>query len=289
MTMKISISAIVCAVLATAFADQVAAASLSGGYSIGALGIGCSAEGQQGSGSLTESSSGCSDYLASGSFLVSGSGVASYDTLRAAAGAGFSADPKYSHSYGATLASAGGGAGYDDWITIDSPGRTGETVDLDFTTALHGSMTASSSDSSMFGQASASLQVYVNDGYVLVSQGAKSNGDSVFNDFNPGHTQIVLGTPFSVSANLQVEAIVQSTTTNGIYSGDVLAAFANSAGITSFELFETASETPITNWDLASESGEFGFYTVVPVPASGWLFVSGLFGLIGKARGKKAT
>ena len=286
--MKITVSAIVCAVLATAFADQVAAASLSGGYSIGALGIGCRAEGQQGSGSITESSSGCSDYLDSGSFLVSGSGVASYDTLRGAAGAGFSADPKYSHSYGDTLASAGGGASYDDWITIDSPGRTGETVDLDFTTALHGSMSASSSDSSMFGQASASLQVYVNDGYVLVSQGTKSTGDSVFNDFNPGHTQIVLGTAFPVSADLVVSVRLDALTPiDGVYSGDAFANFENSAGITSFEL-KAGDGASITNWNLTSQSGEFGFYNAVPVPASVWLFVSGLLGLVGVARRKKA-
>lgn len=283
--MKISVSAIVCALLATAFADQVAAASLSGGYMIGALGTGCYASGS-GSGSLTESSSGCSTYLDSGSFQVSGSGAATYDTLRATAGVGFSnVDPNASAT---GLGNAQGGARYDDSITIDIPGRTGQSVDLVFTAAMHGSMSASA-DSYSYGQANASLNVYVgNDGYVLVSRNAKSAGVPADNDYNPGRAHIIIGTPFAVSAELKVSASLQSTAANDTYSGNVLAAFGNSAGITSFELFETGGETPITNWNLSSESGAFGFYTVVPVPASGWLFMSGLIALGARLRRQRA-
>jgi hypothetical protein len=198
---------------------------------------------------------------------------------------------------GAILARAFGIAKYDDKLIIDIPGREGDIVDLVFTTAMNGSVSASVLDLALtYAQAGASLVVNVatpglDSGGVSVSQIAKSNGDFQSNDFNPGSVQIQLGTPFSVGTQLQLEARLQSNTTSSsaVYFGDALADFGSSAGITSFELYETGGGALIPDWTLSSESGAFGFYTVVPLPAGGWLLGSGLLGLVGMARRRKAT
>jgi hypothetical protein len=291
MSMKISVLVIVCTAfaLATGFADPVAAASVSGGHNIGAIYFTCHSDGA-GSGSLTEATPGCADYLAAGSFTLTGSGQATYSTLRASASVGFSGiDP--SGSVGTLLADALGQAQYQDTLTIDIAGRTGETVDLVFTTAINGTTSASSSDSSTTALASGNLNVWVNGQRVAVSQRRPSTAVPEFFNGNPGLVQIVLGTPFSVSAQLTVRAqLFPSTPVNGrYYSGEASANFSNSAGITSFALNEAGGGAPITDWNLTSQSGEFGFYTVVPVPASVWLFGSGLLGLVGMARPKKAA
>jgi len=285
--MKISVLIKVCAAfaLATGFTNQVLAATLTGSYSIGALTFSCNAS-EPGSGTLTNLSSGCTDTLNSGSFSVSGSGQATYDTLRATASAGFSGEPK-----GAVtgLLSATGKASYQDMVTIDILGSTGETVDLVFRSGLNGDL-AASSDGSTYAQATASLNVRVNGYNVNIGRKTTTTGVNTDNDLNPGRVEIVLGTPFSVLASLTVTARVDPLTAiNRIFTGDALADFGSSAGITSFELFESGTETLISSWDLTSESGEFGFYTVVPVPASVWLFGSGLLGLVGMARRKKAA
>jgi hypothetical protein len=289
MPMRISVLINVCTsfVLATGFAGQVLAASLGGGYSIGALTFPCTASGQ-GSGSLTESSPDCSFYYMTGSFLVSGSGQATYDTLHATANVGFS-EVLPGVAIGSSLGSARGSATYRDKLTIDIPGRTGEIVDLVFTTEMNGTATAAS-DSSTYAQAQATLNVNINGYSVHVGRVARTQGDlTTENDYNPGLVQIKLGTPFSVIADLDVRALVQPLTAiDGKYTGDAHANFGSSAGITSFELFETGSDSLITDWDLTSESGEFGYYNPVPVPASVWLFGSGILGLIGVARRKKA-
>lgn len=274
-------------VLGVAFSG-VNAATLLTSYSLSAInGFTCVAEGE-GSGSLT--SSGCSDVVRSGSFALSGSGAASYDTLRASAGASFSGvEPSGFVGFNSRVALAAARALSSDRLTIDISGRTGETVDLFFTTELNGSSTAGS-DSSMFTQADGSLAVRVNGKLVVITQGAKSEGDLLPVDRNPGLVQIVLGTSFAVSSELNVRAMLFTRTPiDSKYSGDALANFGNSAGITSFELFETGSDELITDWALTSESGEFGFYSPVPVPASLWLFGSGLLGLIGISRRKKTA
>jgi len=138
MFMKISILVNVCAAfaLATGCANPAAAASVSGGYNIGAVYSTCHAQGQ-GSASLTEANPICGDWLRTGSMTISGSGQASYSALRATAYAGFSGvDP--SPTTGSTLADTLGSASYQDMLTIDIVGRTGQTVDLVFTTAMDG-------------------------------------------------------------------------------------------------------------------------------------------------------
>jgi hypothetical protein len=283
--MKISVLVLVC----TAFAGQASAASISAGYHLGGINVTCGMSGQ-GSSSIDQSTTGCADYISSGSFYASGSGDASYDTLRATAGVSAS-DLNLNHyigGNGSLVVTASGSASYDDRLTIDVAGRTGDTVDLVFTTAMNGAMSTSGDDSTL-ANAAASFNVYVDSTLVSISQGDYSTTDPVFNDFNPGLVQIELGTSFPVSAQLKVSAKLLTLAGNGYYTGDALSAFGNSAGITSFELFETGSETSISNWNLTSESGKFGFYTVVPVPAAAWLFGSGLLGLIGTARRKEAA
>lgn len=271
--------------------QQAGAATISGGYNISGPGFSCKAS-DQGSGSLSDSSPECSSYITSGSFSVSGSGSATYDTLRATASAGLSdLDPSGAYGSGSLLASATGSAQYSDSITIDIAGRTGDYVDLVFTTEMNGNA-AATADSSTYASVDATLRVIVNGYRVNVSRSTGSEGDPVFNDLNPGVVQIQLGSAFSVSSLLQVTARIQALTAiNGMYNGDAFANFGNSAGITSFELFEAGSNVAIDNWDLTSESGAFGFYNAaaVPVPASIWLFGSGLLGLIGMARRKKAA
>lgn len=249
---------------------------LSAGYTVSALRSSCAAQGT-GSGFLNDFSAGCSEAVDSGSFLVSGSGQASFDTVRASASVGFSSiDPVFSYSSGSQLARAAGEARYVDTLVIDVPGRTGELVDLVFETALSGALGASADIDRVFAQADASLRVDVNGERVTVSRNAKSDGVPAFNDFNPGKVQIELGSPFLVEARVSTTARLQARGNFQTYTGDAFANFGNSGGITSFLLFESgAGGAPITDWQLSSESGEFGFY-VVPLPASGWLLLSAL-------------
>ncbi len=258
------------ALAAAAFllADGARAATLSGGYSVSAVHSSCSAEGS-GSGMITES--GC-DYLLSGGFTVSASGDATYDTLRATARAGFS-DVRENHYTGAgsRIALALGSARYEDRITIDVDGRTGEIVELVFTTALNGTM-QTFGDSNTYASASAGLMTWVNGAYLPVSRSVNSNGGSAASDPNPGRVQITLGTPFSVIAELRARAELLAWTQNAIYTGDAVADFGNSGGITSFELFELGG-APVLDYALSSESGQFGFY-MVPEPGTGWLLAT---------------
>jgi hypothetical protein len=300
MTMKISLLAIVCAVLAVGPADQVSAASLNGGYTVSstACSIGSTPLSGQGAGELTEMSSGCG-LLTSGNFISSGSGAASYQRLQATAYVEVvNFNPDHLIGVGGLLGRAIGIAEYIDNLVIDIPGREGDIVDLVFTAAMNGLVSASVMDPALTtAQASASLVVTVGNsfdqGKVSLSQGAQSNGDLVSNDFNPGSVQIKLGDPFGVDAKLQLDTQLRAMTNRStdVYYGDALAEFGNSAGITSFELYETGGGAliPDSDWNLMSESGAFGFYTVVPLPAGGWLFGSGLLGLIGMAKRKKAA
>lgn len=135
--------------------------------------------------------------------------------------------------------------------------------------------------------ADASLAVNVKGANVIVSRDAKSFGTSVSNDFNPGRVQIELGSPFPVSAQLQTRArLFRTTGSTQFYSGDVVADFFNSGGITSFTLFETGTGGAlIPDWSLSSGSGQFGFYTaVVPIPGAAWLLATGLMAIGGFAR-----
>ena len=290
MSMKISFLVNVCAVFAltTGFADQVEAATITENHSIAVLSQSCSVSGQGGSSSLNNLSTGCSSTLSEGTFSASASAAATYDILRASASVGFS-EVRPTSAPGSLLATVTARAEYEDMVTIDIPGREGDLVDLAFTTALSGTTSASTPDSWLYTEGKGGLQVRVNGWNVVVTQTSTSSGTPTDFNFNPGLVSITLGTPFSVTADLSASAKIQKIA-NGFltYSGEGLANFGNSGGITSFELFESGSETLISSWDLTSESGEFGFYSAVPIPAAVWLFGSGLLGLVGLARRKKA-
>lgn len=266
------------------------AASLSGGYNVSAINSTCNASGQ-GSGAIDQSTSGCAEYITSGSFQASGSGQASYDTLRARAAVGFSGlDPNFAIGTNAILGSATGQASYTDMLVIDIPGRTGEVVDLVFETAMGGALSAIADYTYTYAVADASLLVNVKGVNVSASRDAKSFGDSVSNDFNPGRVQITLGDPFSVSAQLQARArLFRTTGSTQFFSGDAVANFSNSGGITSFTLFEAgAGGALIPDWNLSSESGQFGFYTAaVPAPGAAWLLVTAMVavGRFARSRG----
>lgn len=259
------------ALAAAAFllADGARAATLSGGYSVSAVHSSCSAEGS-GSGMITES--GC-DYLLSGGFTVSASGHATYDTLRATARIGFSGVRENHYTgAGSRIAYATGSARYEDRITLDVDGRTGEIVELVFTTAVNGTL-QTSANSNTLAKASGGLNVQVNGEPVSVSRAVDSEGGSVANDFNPGRVQITLGVPFLVMAEVSTIAELFALTGNALdYTGDAVADFGNSGGITSFELFELGG-APILDYALSSESGQFGFY-MVPEPGTGWLLAT---------------
>lgn len=278
--------------VAVSAAGPAQAATLSAGYSVSAVTFTCSASGQ-GSGAVNEQTTGCANYIVSGSFLASGSGDASHDTLRATARVGFSAlRPNVFIGANASLASATGTARYTDTLVIDIAGRTGEVVELVFETAIHGALSAVADYTYTYGVADASLAVNVNGVNVNVSRDAKSFGTSVSSDFNPGRVQIVLGSPFSVTAQLQTRArLFRTTGSTQFYSGDVVADFLNSGGITSFTLFEAgAGGAIIPAWELSSESGQFGFYTaVVPAPGAAWLLATGLVAIGRFARAGRAA
>jgi hypothetical protein len=291
---KLSNLGIACAVVSLAAGPAVpaAAAGLSAGYQLGGVNFTCGASGQ-GSGSLTHDAPGCAEYLLAGTFLWSGSAQASYDTLRATARVGVAGLRKNSSTgIGATLGDATASARYDDTLTIDVAGRTGDVVDLVFTTALSGGLSAVADLNEVFASAGAGLVTFVKGVRVGISQSVdNSSGVPVGSDFNPGLVQITLGQPFSVSAQLTASATLLANVRNGLsYSGEAAATFSNSGGITSFQLFEAGGGAPITDWMLTSESGEFGFYTaVVPVPAGGWLFGSALAALVAVRRSRRSA
>jgi len=267
--------------LAVGAAVPAMAASLSGGYNLGAVNFTCNASGQ-GSGFIDQGTAGCVEYIVSGSFMASGSGQASYDTVRATARIGATdLDPSTSIGSTSLIGRATAQAQYTDTVTIDIAGRTGEVVDLVFETELNGTMSAIADYTYVYAQAQASLLTRVNGYNVNVSRNAKSSGTPASNDFNPGRVQITLGTPFSVSTQLQVEALLQRTGGSTQYfTGDAVADFFNSGGITSFQLFEPGEGGAlIQNWNLSSESGQFGFYNAVPGPATAWLLATGLAAL----------
>lgn len=272
---------------ALAITGPALAASLSGGYNVSAVTSTCNASGQ-GSGAINQDTSGCAEYIISGSFQASGSGQASYDTLRARAAIGFSSlDPSGFVGTYSLLGSALASARYDDRLVIDIPGRTGEVVDLVFETAMGGTLGATADYAYTYAVADASLLVNVKGVNVSVSRDAKSFGDPASSDFNPGRVQITLGDPFSVSAQLQARArLFRTTGSTQSFSGDAVADFFNSGGITSFTLFEPGTGGAIIpDWDLSSESGQFGFYaTAVPAPGAAWLLGTALVAVARFAR-----
>jgi hypothetical protein len=225
--------------------------------------------------------------------MAFGAGEASYDTLKATARLGLDElDPSISIGSGVNLASARGGAVYNDSLTIDIPGRTGEVVDLEFTTALHGALSAIGVYPDVYGVAKASLDVVVNGERLVVLRDVKNYGDPVTSAVTTGRVQITLGTPFTVNASLTANADISQgilSPSPQYYSGDVISDLSSSAGITGFTLFESGTDGAlIPEWSLNSQSGEFGFYSPVPLPATVWLFGSGLLGLVGMARRKKS-
>jgi hypothetical protein len=258
-------------------ADASHAASANGGFDVSALyGFVCSADGS-GAGSLSELSPGCADVVDAGSFTVSASGEATYDTLRATARVGFSSVESAYLDGSGRVALAQGTARYRDTVTIDVPGRTGEVVDLVFTAALNGLVGASADPAVAFAWAVGGLRTTVNGTDLRIATEAKSDGDVFPFDQNPGLVQITLGTPFAVDAELSVRAeLSQRARTSGL-SGSAVAEFGNSGGITSFELFDLGG-APILDYDLSSESGAFGFYAV-PEPGTAWLLATAVAAL----------
>lgn len=79
----------------------------------------------------------------------------------------------------------------------------------------------------------------------------------------------------------------RASTNGAAGTGMAIADFDNTAGITGLQVFALDGVTPL---EFSYETVDFTLYnpTVVPVPAAVWLFGSGLLGLIGIARRKKA-
>ena len=290
---RLAICNIVGILLAAGPVNPAAAAYLATAYHVGALTYTCQGKGE-GSGSIDQSADGCADYITSGSFMAFGAGQASYDTLKATARLGLDElDPSIPIGSGVGLATATGGATYNDSLTINIPGREGNVVDLEFTTTLHGALSAIGVYPDVYGVAKASLDVVVNGERLVVLRDVRNYGDPITSDVTTGRVQITLGTPFTVNASLGAYADIS----RGIspppapqyYSGDVISDLSSSAGITGFTLFESGKDGAlIPEWSLNSQSGEFGFYSPVPLPATVWLFGSGLLGLVGMTRRKKS-
>lgn len=75
----------------------------------------------------------------------------------------------------------------------------------------------------------------------------------------------------------------------GVGDGILDSDFSHTAGVLSIDFFDSQGQS--IEYQLTTDTGEFAFLappSAVPVPAAAWLFASGLIGLVGFARRKKA-
>ena len=109
------------------------------------------------------SESDCGAYSGfTGSFTATAAGAASYGVLRAGAGVTYGNLGRGTSAY--VRGRGFGGASFEDSLVLDVVGRTGEVVDLVFTTELNGNTSASltGSGDSLLGEAHGYLSVNVN-------------------------------------------------------------------------------------------------------------------------------
>jgi hypothetical protein len=180
-------------------------------------------------------------------------------------------------------------ASFNDDITLDVAGRTGEVVDLVFRAALSGSSDASvvGSGGTFFASASGGLHVTVDGERLTISDSFDTNGNGFKFDSGPTTVQITLGQSFQIQTALGTSASIRDLSgTSSVVTvdlGSALAPFGASGGPTSFQLFDQGGAS-IPNFTLASGSGQFQFY-VVPEPSTGMLLLAGLLALVcGKRR-----
>jgi len=167
---------------------------------------------------------------------------------------------------------AGGSATLYDILTFSLPAGMTSTMVTAYLTidgSVSGSLNAGTLPQDLYFQCiSAAPTCSSGDGHDTVS----------LHDFS-SPTTLAVPVLISDGATLQIQASISGSTGSGINPGDVAVIDLSNTGRLSLNL-----ESGVT---FTSESGVF--LTAIPVPAAFWLFSSGLLGLIGIARRKKAA
>jgi len=178
-----------------------------------------------------------------------------------------------------------------DDITINDPIKNGTygylelsfditgTTTLNYTSNLNGTPTS----------AQGSLTVYSD------SQFVKSWGFSGSTTLTSPLIQFTYGTPFELGLSGKFFVKPWDELSSSLQLGDTwslsgLVDFGNTINLSELAIFDDIGGTQIASgYDVSASSGTLYPTSVIPLPASAWLFCSGLLGLLGVSRRKKSA
>lgn len=198
------------------------------------------------------------------SYSVSSTSVAGYGSVGVRTQVSLSGNT----GSGWARANASAQAGFTDELTIDIPGRNGETVEIIVRGALSGNLgTTGDLDANnawagvMFtAQVNGSTPVFITRFTRDLEEQNRKVGDPI---------EIVLGEPFPVKGNLTANAKInwEKLPWNTDVSADAFAAYGNTAYLTGMDVFDSSGNLISPDaYELTSASGQFEF--VVPEPSA---------------------